>query len=108
VIHATLTGYGACNGTYTLTWDPNFPGWHTSVPVGTCPAGSSPWDAAHAPALFINCTNVSGPVWNIFVQDNFATSISATGTCSPLNIVFNGVDLSACGCGGVGTVTITL
>lgn len=117
MIHVTLTGFGGAvvDGTYEMDWDPGFPGWHTIVAVGTCPSGSPPWDAAHAPAIFLNCTeggegNLNH--WNLFIQDNLFGSLNFNDPnvhCDPFMISFLGTGaLGVCGAGGVGNMVFTL
>jgi hypothetical protein len=91
-VHATVTGSGACDGTYALSYCATPGNWQTAQPLGSC---STP------PTLTFLC---NAGHW--FLQGNFLVAQAASVTCSPLSIHFANIDFSLCG-GGAGNVTVT-
>jgi hypothetical protein len=91
-LHATITGGGASNGSYPLTYDGTLfpPGWAGIIPGTTCGIKfdcglGSTWELG-----------IAGPTYN-----------PASVSCSPLNVVFGNVDLTLCGGTNNATVTVT-
>lgn len=91
----TITNGGACNGSYTATYNPSFTRWEYSGALGTCPGGGSP-------NITITCDTGT---WNIVVGVGGQAPDSIT--CDPINLVVNSMDLSM-PCGGDASATITI
>ena len=103
-LHATISGSGGLDGTYALTWrgeDPTDPenAWTCRQNLGSCV--STPGDPD---TLNFLCTIT--PAWELAVRGPFIYGPTHV-SCDPFEVVFEGVNLSACGGGADCTVTVT-
>ena len=104
ILTATVTGGGACNGSYPMIYDSSLQEWETSAAIGTC---------VGAPALgtlVLSCaptnawqlgTNEPGLVPALYAP-------SSVSCASPFQLVFSNVDLTGCGGTASATVSVTV
>ena len=97
-LHATLTGAGALDGTYSLGYDPTNPDptWLTGT-VFTCVGLQQP--------LVFSCA-AFGATWIVTIGLHVYHT-AAGSNCSPFVQRFTGVDLIACGGPTGATITVT-
>jgi hypothetical protein len=99
-LQATVTGGGACNGSYALGWVAPGPNWKYTGPLGTCNA-SLPGDS-----LLLTCGS-QGNAWQLVTASGATMYGAASATCSPFALTYTGVDLTNCGGTSGATVTVT-
>ena len=95
-LHATVTGGGVCNGSYALTYN-GVNAWDYTGPVGTC---------ARQSGFTMVCQGNN--TWGFSFASGGGVYTPASLQCTPLVIVFSGVDLTNCGGTNSATVTVTL
>lgn len=89
----TITGGGALNGSYTLTYNAGTSTWTGSGSVGSCPANS----------FGLKCTFGN---WNL-VGPCGVGGFPSSSHCSPFSMSFTNKDLTCCGGNPGTTITIT-
>jgi hypothetical protein len=95
-LHFTVTGSGACDGSYPARYA-GFESWnYTGGTLGSCTATEA--------AMSLVC---GGATWGFSTATSFTTYTPASVSYSPLSIVFTGVDFSGCGGATGATVTVT-
>jgi hypothetical protein len=99
-LQATVTGGGACNGSYALSWVAPGPNWKYSGPLGTCSPGLA------GDTLLLTCGSLGGG-WQLTTAGGPTMYAATSATCSPFALTFTGVDLTNCGGTGGATVTVT-
>lgn len=98
-LYATLSGSGF-DGTYALTWNTTTLAWEYAGSIGSCVPGSGQ-------AYTLNLACAAAPKFFWYVSANPTIYQAAPSSCSPLNVVFTGVDFSACGGSSNASVTVT-
>jgi hypothetical protein len=100
-LQAVITNGGARNGTYALLYNnPQTPGpyWAYDGIFGSCTGNNT--------KIELQCVGGVN-LWKLTVANGRNYSPPASLVCSPLAIVFNGVNLSDCGGGINATVTVS-
>ncbi len=96
----TATVGGTCAGSRALTFS-SVGGliWSHTGQMGVC--------GLLVPEVIFNLVcNTPSNLWTLTVARNITQYSPASVSCDPIHLVFNNVDMSACGCGTV-TVEIT-